>query len=172
MATLRQRRYNYLKKNGFFPSEARELSRTSRAGMLSPYFQTMVRSRRRLFDNAKRYNWTEQRYRDYVKKLYTNKDFVKEDAIGRRRVDVWAMLRYYEELSRRRGEEYESPWVKRTQRKGEIKRELKRVTKKGMLKSWIIQIDKRISRTRSEYKRQQFEKQKANMENQLKDMSK
>lgn len=147
MATMRQRRIQYFLNQGFFKGEAIELSRTSRGGMRAPYFQRMIRSRRRLYDNSKRYKWTEQEYRDYVKKLYTDRGFVKTDVLGRRRVDVWAMLREFEERARRIGEEYESPWRKRTKRKTEKKREVKRVTRKDMLRSMIRQINRSMGRT-------------------------
>lgn len=170
MATMRERRYNYLRKNGFFPAEARELSRTSRQGLLAPYFQLWIKSRRRLFANAKRYKWADREYRDYVKKQYTDRGFLKQDSIGRIRIDVWAMLRDYEEKARRRGEEYESPWKKRTRRQSTARREMKRVTRKDMLKSWIIQLDKSIDRTESDARRQQLINQKDTLEQQLKDM--
>jgi len=147
-----------------------ELSRTSRGGMRAPYFQFMIHSRRRLFENAKRYDWGEQKYRDYVKKLYADAGFLKTDKLGRLRVDVWAMLRDYEELAHRRGEEYESPWKKRTRRKSTVKQEMKRVTRKDMLKSWIVQIDRNIERTASEQRKQQLREQKARLEKQLEDM--
>jgi len=130
----------------------------------------MVRSRRRLFENAKRYNWSESQYRDYVKKLYVDAGFLKTDTLGRMRVDVWAMLRDYEELSRRRGEEYESPWKRKLYRKSTAKKEVKRVTRKDMLRSWIKQIERSIERTTSERKRQQLMEQKANLEEQRKAM--
>lgn len=167
MPSLRNRRYNYLITNGFFPNEAQQLSRTSRAGMKAPYFRTMVKSRRRLFDNAKRYKWSETKYRNYVRQLYINNGWITPDVLGRKRVDVWAMLRYYEERAFRRGEEYESPWKKRLQKKGEKKRQVKRTTRRDMLRSWIAQIDRSIERTRSEYRQRQLQTQRDRLQNQL-----
>lgn len=152
MATMRQRRVQYFLNQGFFKSEAIELSRASRTGIRAPYFQAMIRSRRRLWDNAKRYKWTDREYRDYVKKLYIDKGFVKPDVLGRKRVDVWAMLRDYEERARRRGEEYESPWKRRAKRKSAKKQQVKRVTRRDMLVSMIKSIDRSIARTQNPQK--------------------
>ena len=157
---MREKRINYFIRNGFFKSEAIQLSRTSKSGMKAPYFMSMVRSRRRTWENAKRNNWTEKKYRDYIKKQYLDKGFVKSDKLGRKRVDVWALLRDFEERAFRRGEEYESPWIKKTKRKSTTKKTVKRTTRRDMLKSWIANLNKTISRTTSEKKKKQLMKSK------------
>lgn len=167
MATMRQQRQQFLQNQGFFPSEAREFSRTSRTGLRAPYFKRMIASRRRLFENAKRYKWTQKRYRDYIRKQYEDKGFVKRDSLGRYRPDFWAMVREWEERSRRRGEEYESPWEKKTQRRSGQKREVKRVTKKKALESWIKQLDRNIARSRSEQRIKKLQEQRQNLQQQL-----
>lgn len=171
MASMRERRYNFLVKNGFLPVEARDLSRTSRAGMRAPYFQAMIRSRRSLFNNALRYGWTERQYRDYIRELYTSRGFVRPDKLGRYRPDVWSMLREYEERAHRRGEEYESPWKKRARRKSTRKQEAKRTTRKEALQSWIKQLDKSIERTASESRKAQLRNQRDNLKRMLDSMS-
>ena len=167
MATLRQGRANYLGNNGFLPAEARELSRTSRGGLRSPYFQRWIRSRRGLYQAAIRLGWTEKQYRDRIRKQYEDGGFVKRDSLGRYRADVWAMLRYQEELSRRKGEEYESPWRKKTQRKSGQRREVKRVTKRKALESWIKQLNRNIERTNSESRKAQLRAQRERLADQL-----
>ncbi len=153
MPSMRKRKIAYLQRNGFLPSEARQLSRTSHQGLLSPYFQYWIRSRRRLYDNSKMYDWTSQEYRDYIKQQYIDIGALKSDNLGRIRIDVWAMLRYFEEKSYRRGEEYESPWKKRAKRKSVKRQESKRVTRKDMIISMIANIDRSIARTKNPEKR-------------------
>jgi len=167
MASMRDRRRAFLMRNGFFPAEAMELSRSSRRGLSAPYFQRFIKSRRRLLDNAKRYGWTDQQLRDYVRKLYTDKGYIKPDKLGRYRPDVWAMLREHEEAAYRRGEEFESPWLKRIRRKSTKKRAIKRTTRRENIVGWIRELDRTIERTKQEYKRQKLLEQKANLQDQL-----
>ena len=54
---------------GFLPSEAKQLSHVSKRGFQAPYMKRLLRSRRALFMNAQRYNWSERRYRDEIKEL-------------------------------------------------------------------------------------------------------
>ncbi len=130
--TLRQQRARYLINNGFLAGEARQLSQTSRQGMLAPYFQRMVHARRMLRQNAIRYGWTDTRYREYIKQQYTDAEAIIPDILGRRRLDVWKMLRHYEQQAYRRGEEYESPWRKRIQRKSVHKKTTTRRLARGV----------------------------------------
>lgn len=149
MATRRQNKIRYLTYQGFLPTEAREYSRTSREGMKAPYFRFMIRSRRRLFDNAKRYGWTLDQYRNYIKQRYRDVGAVKRDVLGRQQIDVWAMLRHYEEMALRRGEEFESPWRKKTKRKSARKKDYKRVTRKQHAQDSITLINQSIARTKN-----------------------
>lgn len=167
MATLRERRTAYLRRNGFLPGEARELSRTSRDGLRAPYFQYWIRSRRRLYDNAIRYGWTDRQYRDYIKKQYEEVGGIKYDALGRPRADVWLMLRHLEEKAFRRGEEYESPWKKRGQRREKRKRDTQRVTRRQFLQSAINRVQRSLSRTKNPDKREFFEGQIREYQKQL-----
>ena len=169
-SSLRQRKFDALISAGFFPSEAEEFSRTSRAGMRAPYFRRMVRSRRRTLDNSVRYNWTRAQYEAHIKKMYADNGFLKQDRLGRIRIDPWQLLRYHEEAAYRRGEEYESPWRKRALRKGVRKREVKRTTRKGMLQSWISEIDHNIARTTNEKRLERLRIQRENLQQELKKM--
>lgn len=163
----RQKRYEFLIARGFFPLEARQLSRVSRGGMKAPYFKRMSNSRKRLYDNAVRYGWSETKYRDYIRQMYIDNGLYNRDILGRIRIDVWQLLRYYEEQTYARGEEYESPWRIKRRKKQEKRRSRARVTKRQMLNSWISDLDRSISRTNSQSKKDQFEKQKVNLQRQL-----
>jgi len=161
-STLRQRKYNFFIRNGFFPQEATQLSRTSRSGMKAPYFRFMIRSRKRTLDNAKRYGWSEKQFHDYILQQYRNLGIAPSDPFK-----IWKLLRHFEEIAYRRGEEYDSPWRKRIRRKSGKKREMKRTTRKSMLSSWIAEIDRTIARTTNESKLERLRTQRANLQKEL-----
>lgn len=167
-SSIRQRKYEYLINAGFMPAEARELSRTSRTGMRSPYFSRMVQSRRRTVDNLIRLGRSSREIQDYIKRQYVERKFIKRDSMGRLRIDVWQLLRYHEDAAFRRGEEYESPWRKRTRRKATKKRTTKRISKKDMLRSMIKRIDRQIASTGNDTKRERLEETKYGYERELK----
>lgn len=166
-SSLRQRKYDALISAGFFPPEATEFSRTSRSGMRAPYFRRMVKSRRRTLDNSIRYEWTRAQYEAHIKKMYVENGFLKQDKLGRIRIDPWQLLRYHEEVAYRRGEEFESPWRVRIRRKGVKKREVKRTTRKDALLSWIKQLDANIERTENERRKQKLIEQRKNLQAEL-----
>lgn len=157
----------YLTRAGFLPAEVRKFAiNTSREGMKAPYFQAMVRSRRALFRNAQRYDWSITRYKEEIKRLYIIRDAIRTDALGRRIADPWKMLRFFQEKFPA-PDEYESPWRKRTQKRRKAKRQQKRTTRRAMLAQWIGDLERTISRTKSEKRRQQLESQKRGLEAQL-----
>lgn len=146
-SSIRQRKYDYLIRQGFFHREALELSRVSRRGMSAPYFTRMIRSRRRTIDNLKSSGKSDKDIREYIRQQYINNGWLKQDKAGRVMVDPWKLLRSQEDKARRRGEEYESPWRKRVYKKSAKKKETKRITRKDMLKSMIEKLERRIQRT-------------------------
>jgi len=161
---MRQYRYDYLLRQGFLPGEARELSRTSKTGMKATYFQQWIRSRRRIFDNAKRYKWTDKDYRQYIKDQYIKSGFTKPDALDRKRVDVWAMLRRYHETVTDRGDEYESPWKKKTTKRG-VRKPTKKFNRTAAMKGWIKQLTANIDKLpEHSAKRKQFELQRERLQ--------
>jgi len=171
-SSIRQRKYDYLTRRGFFPSEAQELSRTSRKGISAPYFQRMIRSRSRTIQNLKDAGRTEKGIRNFIKQQYIDNGWLKQDKIGRTRIDVWKLLRSHEDKSKQRGEEYESPWRTRTYKRRATKRERKSVTRKDMLKSLISKLEGRIKRTSNQNKRTQLEEQLFSYQQQLRKMDK
>jgi hypothetical protein len=168
----RQKRYDWLIRAGFLPSEAQQLSHASTKGIHAPYFIRMVNSRRALLLNAKRYGWTNEEYRNTIRKQYVDKGAIKHDTKGRTLIDVWRMLRYYEDKTPiPAGEAYDSPWRKRIQKQMINKRATKKVTRKQMLEQWVKESDKFIKRAeeRGNIKRAtQLKEQKAAFERQLK----
>lgn len=166
---MRQRKYNYWIRQGFYPQEAIEFSKISREGMKASYVRYLVRSRRRTVDNLKRYGYSESQIRDYIKNQYIDNGFIKYDKIGRKRLDPWALLREYEERAYRRGEEYDSPWKKRGRTKAQIKKERKRTTRREAIQSWINQLGRTIDRTTNETRKQQLIEQQNNLRQQLRD---
>ena len=170
----RKSRYNALIGYGrlplFFPSEARELSHTSREGMGTRYFKRMVNSRRALLRNAEQYDWSLTRYRQEVDNLYSDRNAYKTDSIGRLLKDVWKMLRWYEE-SYRMPDEYESPWRKKIRVKAEDKRVKKRTSRRQMMTDIVAGIDKDLANPQlSEWRRGQLEAQKQHLERLLREL--
>jgi len=166
MKQMRKTRYDYLKRQGFLHAEALELSRTSRGGMNAPYFQQMIRSRRAVLQNAKRNNWTQDEYYNHIRKQYSKSGFVKPDKLGRYRPDVWSLLRRYQEARYGKGDEYQSPWKKRTvsPRTGRTaKKPTKKFDKSSMYRSWIKQLTDKIDRLPDNNRRRQLEKQRDNL---------
>lgn len=169
-SSIRQRKYDYLIKQGFRHMEAVEFSRTSRSGMKAPYFQHMLRSRKRTVENLKRAGRTDKQIRDYIKKQYVDNNWLKADKLGRVRIDPWKLLREHEDKAHRRGEEYESPWRKRAYKRKSTKKEKKRITRKDMLNSLIEKLQNRIKRTASDRKRLALEDQLFDYQQQLRRM--
>lgn len=166
-STIRQRKYDYLIGAGFYPAEATELSRTSRKGMSAPYFRRLIRSRRRTVENLTNAGYTDRQIRNFIKDVYVKNGWLKRDSLGRVRIDVWQFLRDQEDKAHRRGEEYESPWKKRTKKRSSTKKEKKRVTRKDMLQSLIKKLENRIAKTANENRRLQLEEQRFGYEQQL-----
>ena len=169
-STIRQRKYDYLVKMGFYPNEATELSRTSRKGMSAPYFRRMVRSRKRSIENLKNTGKSESEIKTYIKNKYIANGWLRKDSLGRLRIDVWKLLRFHEEQSYDRGEEYESPWKKRGKTRSTTKKAYKRITRKDMLKSMIIKLERRIKRTPNINKQLELEEQLFSLQHQLRKM--
>lgn len=162
----RQGTYNWLKRAGFLPYEARELAQTSKAGIHAPYFLRMVQTRRGLYLNALRYEWSNDHYRTVIKQQYLDRDAIDIDAIGRSRINVWKLLRWYEEHTQI-PEEYESPWRKKGKRNRATKRQVKQTTRRAMLEDWIKQVDANIKKTENERYKARLLQQKATLEEQL-----
>lgn len=136
MKVKRTYRYNYWIRAGFLPSEAREFSHISRAGMGASYVKALLNSRRALQLNAIRWGWSKNRYADAVRQLYVDRGLLKPDKIGRKRDNIWALLRQYEDRTPDK-EKYDSPWRKRMQTKSEVKRTKKIVSRKQQYKDTI-----------------------------------
>jgi hypothetical protein len=158
-SSIRQRKYDYLIKQGFFHREAVELSRTSRTGMSAPYFRRLVRSRRRTVDNLSDSGYTEEEIKSFVREQYIKNGWIKKDSKGRVLIDIWQFLRDQEDKSKTRGEEYESPWRNKTHRKKSVKKIAKRVTRRAMLESMVTKLKNRIARTGNTQKRLMYEEQ-------------
>lgn len=164
----RKSTYNKLIKSyGFFPAEARELAHTSKEGFGSMYMQRLLGSQRAIFLNAKRYGWSERKYREYIKELYIRNGWVKQDRLGHIRIDIWKRIRDLSESTPIENE-YESPWAKRAGKKAGKKREGTRATRKALIEDWIRQLTDKISRTSDVRKLDPMLKQRANLENLLK----
>lgn len=143
----RATRYNALISTyGFLPSEAKQLSHVSKSGLKAPYTGRLLRSRRALFMNAKRYNWSDKQYRNAIKEQYLSRGCIKQDILGRVRADVWQMVRWYEDRTPE-ADEYESPWRKKQQRRSIKKREAKVTSRRRWLTDLIAQLNTTIART-------------------------
>lgn len=168
MATIRSKRIAYLIGNRqlpmFFPGEARELSRISRAGMSAPYVQRWIASRRRLRDNAIANGWSERQYREYIREQYLVKGAMKTDKLFRWKVDVWAMLRDWAERGTKAGEEYTSPWRKKIRNRSTKKKQSKKASRREFLRNWIIDIQKRANRTNDPRRKAELIKQRDNLQ--------
>jgi hypothetical protein len=149
----------YLERAGFLPAERNELSRTSKAGMYAPYYQRMIRSRRAIYQNAKRNRWTEYHYRQHIREVYEDKGILGVDERWNKNM-VWALLRWYQEQYPP-SDEYESPHQKRLARKRGIARRKKKVTRLDMITQRIAELDRRIPRVKSEARRQKMFEQRA-----------
>lgn len=159
----------YLQRAGFIPSEARELSHTSKAGIYAPYFQRMIRSRRALWLNAQRLRWSDYRYRQKVREDYEDKGILGRDERWDKNL-VWALLRWWQEQYPP-ADEYESPWQKRLARKRGVKKRRKKVTRADMLKQRIADIDRRLPRVKSEVRKRKMLEQRALYVRQLERLS-
>ena len=161
-SAFRQRHYDYLIGKGFFPQEAMRLSRTSRSGMAAPYFQAMIRSRKRTLDNAKKYDWSQSQFQDHIQQQYRKLNIALDDPFK-----IWKLLRYYEERARQRGQEHDSPWEKRIRSKKGKRIEAKHTSRKSVLENWIFQLDNKIDKTKSDYRREQLVNQRDNLQREL-----
>lgn len=148
---------------GFLPEEAMEFRKISQDGLHAPYVEHMVRRRISMLGSAKRNNWSEERLLEQIKKDY--KRYTGGTEINKS--TVWQYMRGYEEERWRTGEEYESPWVKRTRRNNQEGQKRNFTTKRTALESWIKQLDGQIDRTTSESRRAQLKQQRANLQEQL-----
>lgn len=164
----RQTRYNALIKSyGFLPAEARTLAHTSRRGLNAPYMKRFLNSRRALKLNADRYGWTDEQYRDAIKKQYGERGALKQDILGRIKIDVWKMVRFYEERAPI-GEKYESPWRKKIQTRGKTKREMKSATRRQLITDWIAQLNRTLKRDDlTDFRRTQMTGQRDRLQKQL-----
>ena len=146
MKVKRQYRYDYWIRAGFLPAEAREFSHISREGLLkASYVKRLLNSRRALQLNAIRYGWSKTKYADAVRQIYVDRGLLKTDKIGRKRNNIWALLRQYEDQTPDK-EKYDSPWRKRMHTKSEIKRTKKTVSRKQQYKDTIQVLEGLISR--------------------------
>lgn len=160
----RENRRMWLESIGFLPEEAVEFSKISVGGLRAArYNRYMLRSRRMLSLNAKRYEWTREHYERAIQARYEKAGAIKPDGT----LDPWSYLRYLEEQGYGRGDEYTSPWRKRTKVKAERKQEVKRVTRRQMIEQQINQTSVQIERARNDYQRQQLINKRAELQRQL-----
>jgi len=160
----KERRRIHLERAGCLPEEAIAYSVSSAEALKkAPYLRYLIRSRRALKTNAKRWGWSDAEYRQAIRNKYADAKAIKADGS----LDPWAYLRDLDERFRRWGFEYESPWQKRIRRKGEKKREVKRVTRQATLESWVAELDTTIARTTNEYRLEKLREQRENLQKQL-----
>lgn len=145
----REERIEYLTSKGFLPTEARQLSKTSDDGMKSNYFKSMINSRISMNTYAKKQGMDKDEYRQYIKDYYIDNGFIKYDVFGRRYIDVWKLVRHWEDRSRDKGQAYASPWKnkgwtpkKRRARKGTPHRAIE--DRKQLLNYRIQNINKQL----------------------------
>lgn len=108
--TRRQKRYENLRNNGFLPFEARVLSKVPRK---VPYMPPLIANRAKLQVKAKKEEWSQKRYEDYIKKLYKDRGWLGLTRTGKVKYDTWQMLRESEDRYRNKHPEYSSPWLKK-----------------------------------------------------------
>jgi hypothetical protein len=145
----RDERIEYLTSKGFLPTEARQLSKTSDDGMKSNYFKSMINSRISMYAYAKKQGMSKDEYRQYIKGYYIDNGFIKYDIFGRRYIDVWKLVRHWEDRGRDKGQAYVSPWKnkgwtpkKRRARKGTPRRAIE--DRKQLLNSRINVINNQL----------------------------
>ena len=163
----RKSTYNKLVNSyGFLPSIARELSRTSKVGFGATYMKSLLATQRAIFLNAKRYGWSQNKYREYIKEMYARNGWVKQDALGRIRLDIW---KYVRDMSERLPieSEYDSPWAKREHGKRAKKIAGTRATRKAVIQGWISELTVKIQRTSDQRRLDEYLRQRHNLENLL-----
>ena len=165
----RETRYNSLRRAGFLDSEAKALSHISRNGMQAPYVQRMVQSRRGLLWNARRYNWSDTRYRNAIRQLYIDKGALKKDKLGRVKIDAWQLLRWYQDRTPQ-PEAYESPWVTRARKRSGTRRTIKTTSRRQMLRSWLDGLTRSIESTNNPARKAKLQSQYENVRRQLRDL--
>jgi len=106
----RQKRYAYLIDRGFLPYEAQALSKVPRK---IPYMPTLVASRVKLHNRAKRDNWSAARYTRHIQKMYIDKGWMTLTRRGKQTYSPWAMMRDAEDRYKDKHPEYKSPWLRK-----------------------------------------------------------
>lgn len=97
MATLRNRKYNYLIKQGLTHLEATKFSSVYTLTQMRelPYIQRLIRSRRLLRANLKKKGYTPRNIQGVIANLYLRNEWVTPDG----KTDVWEMLRSFRKKS-------------------------------------------------------------------------
>lgn len=131
LRTKRQHRYNILRRFGFLKTESIQLSKVP---MKIPYMDKFLKTRFALFERSREMGRTERQYIRSIKELYKTKGFIKLDVLGRRRPDVWAFFREFEDGYKDKHPEYQSPWVKRQYRFRDFVRKVERADVLGYYK--------------------------------------
>ena len=111
MRTRRQNRYEFLRKKGFLPFEARPISFVPIKTV--PYMKPFIGERWGLYKDALRHKAKLLQYEDAIRAIYDSNKFLKRDKSGKMVRDPWAMLRDFEDRYRAKYPAYESPWEKR-----------------------------------------------------------
>lgn len=107
----RKSRYLYLRKRGFLPVESDILSKIP---FDVPYISNIIKDRMDLYKKCIDRNMTRGEYLNYIKQLYIDKGYIKPGkGVIRANIDVWAMLRGYEDLYKQKNPEYDSPYKKK-----------------------------------------------------------
>ena len=106
----RQKRYAYLIDKGFLLFEAQAMSKVPRK---VPYIPTVIASRVKLRNRAKRDNWSATRYRKYILDMYRTKGWMTLTRRGKQTYSPWAMMRDAEDRYKDKHPEYKSPWLRK-----------------------------------------------------------
>ena len=106
----RQNRYEKYLSKGFLPREAQFFSEIKD---IPPYLKSLIHSRTSLATNAKRYKWSKERYRRYIKDFYRKHDALYTDGPRYGQIDPWRLLRNLEDNYKDTEKDYETPQGKK-----------------------------------------------------------
>lgn len=106
--TRRQKRYELLRKSGFLPFEAQELSRIP---VKVPYVDILIKQRYKELKEAVEKGLSKEQWRRKIIDRYNANDWFEVRNPSRR--SPHAMLREFEHTYKQQHPEYESPWKKR-----------------------------------------------------------
>lgn len=116
--TLRQKRYDILRKSGFADWEAIPLSKVPKT---TPYLKHMINDRREAIEDARQKGRSERQFMGNVKNKYRANQWTRKDPITgvidvTKKEAVWKMFRAYEDEYKQKNKQYNSPWKRRQQR--------------------------------------------------------